>query len=190
MERTEAISEYREAIRIKKDHPEAHGALGQAFLQQGRFAEARVSTLRYLDLLPPGHRVRPFVSQQLQKCERLLALEQKLPGILEGKVRPASAAESLAFAELCQEFRRQNAAAVHFYAEAFAEQSRLAGALENGHRYTTSSRHRPSRSSSCGNLPCSALRQKLSKALSATSSSSRAPIPLPAKPHETDKFSR
>jgi tetratricopeptide (TPR) repeat protein len=131
----EAIAAYRQAVQLKKDYPEAHGALGQALLQQGRFAEARDSTRRCLDLLPPGHRLRPMVSQQLQQCERLLTLEKKLPQVLAGKLQPDSAADRLGFAQLCQRYRKSYLAAVRFYAEAFAAEPTFNGDKPSKHRY-------------------------------------------------------
>jgi serine/threonine protein kinase/Tfp pilus assembly protein PilF len=131
----EAIAESREAIRLNKEEPDAHGALGRALLEEGRFAEACASTRRRLDLLPQGHPMRHVASQQLQQCERLLALEQKLPDLLAGKLRPADAAERLELALFCQEHKKLYAAAVRWYAEAFAAQPPLADDLNTGQRY-------------------------------------------------------
>jgi hypothetical protein len=77
------------------------------------------------------------VLQQLQQCERLLALEARLPAVLAGRDWPASAAEGLDFAALCQATKRY-AAASRFHAETFTADPKLAGDLRAGHRYNAS----------------------------------------------------
>jgi tetratricopeptide (TPR) repeat protein/tRNA A-37 threonylcarbamoyl transferase component Bud32 len=129
-----AIEEYQKAIDLDPKDAMAHGALGQALLAHGRFAEAREATGRCLQLLPEGHPLRKLVTQQLQQCERLLALEEKLPAILEGKAKPEDA-ERLALAQLCQMHKKHYAAAARFYAEAFEDKPDLAKNLRNALRY-------------------------------------------------------
>jgi hypothetical protein len=38
----------------------------------------------------------------VKQCERLVALDEKLPAVLCGKAEPADAAERLALGQLCQ----------------------------------------------------------------------------------------
>jgi hypothetical protein len=57
-----------------------------------------------------------------------------LPAVLEGKQRPADAAEAAALAGLCVQYKRHPAAAARLYQEAFAADPRLAQNL-NSHRY-------------------------------------------------------
>jgi serine/threonine-protein kinase len=64
----------------------------------------------------------------------MLALEARLPAVLAGKNRPASAAEYLQFAEFCQVTKRY-AAAARFFADAFAADPKSADDLRAGHRY-------------------------------------------------------
>jgi tetratricopeptide (TPR) repeat protein len=131
----EASRAHRQAIRLDPKDGKSHGALGQALLRQGKFAEAQAATRRCLDLLPPNHPLRPFVTQQLRQCEHGLALEGRLPALLRGQAKPAGAAERLALAQLCQGHRQLYSASARFYAEAFAEQPRLAQNPQAGHRY-------------------------------------------------------
>jgi hypothetical protein len=131
----EAIQHYRTAIRLDPKYASAHAALGQALLKQGRFAQAREATRRCLVLLPPNHSLRTFATQQLRQCQRWLQLDEKLHAILQGKVKPADAAERLALAQLCQQYQQRYAASAYFYAEAFADQSKWAADLRAGHRY-------------------------------------------------------
>ena len=105
-------------------------------LQVRRYAKARDSTRRCLELLPPDDPIRPSVSQQLQQCEQLLAVEQKLAAVLEGKGEPTNDAERLALAHLCrQPFKRLYAASCRFYAEAFVHDARLADDVQTRDRY-------------------------------------------------------
>jgi tetratricopeptide (TPR) repeat protein/tRNA A-37 threonylcarbamoyl transferase component Bud32 len=129
-----AIACYHKALAIDRKLALAHGALGQALLLQGRFREARDSTHRSYRLLPARHPLRPRVFQQLRQCERLLVLEAQLPTLLQGKNQPASPAERLEYAGLCQ-LKKLSAAAARFYTEAFAADPQLADNLAAGHRY-------------------------------------------------------
>jgi tetratricopeptide (TPR) repeat protein len=131
----EAIAEYQEAIRVKKDYATAHCGLGYAFRSKGQFAQALASLRR-------GHELGsksphwPYPSAQwVRDCERLVALDDKLPDVLSGKVQPADTAERLALAQLCQEHKKRYAAAARFYDEAFAAEPKLSGAQPSGLRY-------------------------------------------------------
>jgi tetratricopeptide (TPR) repeat protein/serine/threonine protein kinase len=131
-----AIKAFRRATALDPQKASAHGALGEVLLLQGHFAEGRDATRRYLDLLPADHSGRAFASRQLRRCERLLALDKKLPAVLQGKAKPANAAEGLELAWLCQQpYKRFYAATARFYADGFAAQSGLADNLGAGHRY-------------------------------------------------------
>ena len=112
----------------------AHAALGQALVALGRFREAEAATRRCLDRLPQGHELRSNVLAQLRRCERLIALQDRLSAVLEGKDKPADAAETLEFAELCG-LQGQEVAAARLYAEALDASPRLAGDLHAEHRY-------------------------------------------------------
>ncbi len=132
----EAVAAYRKAIALKPDYAEAHCNLGQALAQQGEFRQALEERRRGHELgsRRPGW---PYPSAQwVRQAERLVELDGKLPGYLEGKATPASAAERIELALLCQLYRKQYAAAARFYEEAFAAQPALAEKLgAPGSRY-------------------------------------------------------
>jgi tetratricopeptide (TPR) repeat protein len=130
----EAIACYKKAITLEAKLALAHGALGQALVEKGRYAEARDATSRALELLPDKHPLRAFVSRQLRKCERCVKLEARLPRLLTGEDKPASAGEGLEVATQCYH-KRKYAAAARFAAAAFAADPQLADDLKNGHRY-------------------------------------------------------
>jgi serine/threonine-protein kinase len=132
----EAIREHRAAIALDPKSAIAHYNLGIALREQGQLAEAREAIRRCLELLPPGHPLRQPATRQLQQCEQSLALEAKLPAVLGGREEPADDAERLALAWLCQQPSRQlNAASARFWAGAFARDPKLAGDMEQQHRY-------------------------------------------------------
>src|SRR5262249_8970507 len=121
----QAIARYREAIRLKKEYAEAHCNLGGALRQQGEFREA-------LEELRRGHQLAarepgcPYPwAKWVRQCERLVDLDEQLPGFLEGKSQPARPAERIELAELCS-LKRLHRAAARFYEEAFAAQPSLA----------------------------------------------------------------
>jgi tetratricopeptide (TPR) repeat protein len=128
-----AINCYKTAIKINPRDAYAHSALGMALRDQGDFAEAVGATQRAVRLLPKGHSLRSFADQQLKDCQKLLALEQRLANALKGEqARPA---DYLAFADLCQRYKKRYTAAARFYSAAFAKEPKLADDLRSWHRY-------------------------------------------------------
>jgi hypothetical protein len=130
----ESIRRYEQALRLDPGFAFAYGALGEALLARGRWAEARDATRRWLDLLPPRDPRRGFAAQQLRRCERLLGLGTRLPVVLRRQDRPAGAAECLEFAAVCVATKRY-ATAARFCADAFAADPQLADDLKPGRRY-------------------------------------------------------
>jgi tetratricopeptide (TPR) repeat protein len=132
----EAIAAYRQAIWLRKDYALAHCNLGFVLMRQGDFPQA-VAELRLGNQFGSTN---PRWSSQpvlwLRQAERLLELNAKLPNVLNGQVRPASALERVELAWLCQQsYRQLHAAAARLYAQAFAVEPKLAGDLRAAHRY-------------------------------------------------------
>jgi tetratricopeptide (TPR) repeat protein len=132
----EAIAEFKEAIRLNKDDAEVHCNLGLALKQKGQFLQS-VEALRRGHELGSKNPRWPYPSAQwLQEAERLAQLDDRLAAVLEDKDQPKDAAERLAFAKICQlDNRKRYAAAVRFFGEAFAADSKLAGDQPSDHRY-------------------------------------------------------
>jgi tetratricopeptide (TPR) repeat protein len=130
-----AIASYKKALQLEPKLADAHGALGQALLTQGAFQEARAATQQALKLLPEGHPLRSLATRQLQVCQRLLDLEARLTAIDKGEDQPKDAAEQLALAELCRQFKKRYAAAARFYADAFAAKPKLTAVQQAVFRY-------------------------------------------------------
>jgi serine/threonine-protein kinase len=139
----EALDHYDGALGCDPQLAVAEGARGQALLAQGRFREARTATRRCLELLAQDScriepsasgKVRKNMPDQLRRCERLLALEQRLPAVLRQEEKPP-AEERLEFAGLCA-MKGRYAAAAGLYAEAFAAAPHLAEEPDAGRRYS------------------------------------------------------
>jgi tetratricopeptide (TPR) repeat protein len=135
-----AIACYKKAIQLDPEYAQPRVEMGQVLLQQGRYAAARESTRRALELLPTDAPPRLRVRQQLQLCETMLALDQKLPAILRNEVTPSNPGEAVALASMClQPCKKRYAAAARLYADAFAAEPKLATDSEAGHRYNAAS---------------------------------------------------
>jgi WD40 repeat protein/tetratricopeptide (TPR) repeat protein/tRNA A-37 threonylcarbamoyl transferase component Bud32 len=126
----EAVSEYRKAIELNPKFALAHSNLAWALRSQGNLEEAVAEYRKAVELEPR----LAAAHHNLRQCEEMLALERKLPAILEGKARPADAAEQVAFALLCH-LKKRYAAAVRFYADAFAAEPKRADDLRSWDRY-------------------------------------------------------
>jgi hypothetical protein len=121
---------------LQPGYPEAHCNLGHTLRDQGQFAEA-------LEELRRGHESGskapgwPYPSAAwVRQCERLAELDRQLPAILAGDARPASAAEGLEFAFLCQHRARcMHAAAARLAAAALAADPKLVNEVRVQHRY-------------------------------------------------------
>jgi tetratricopeptide (TPR) repeat protein len=130
----EAIAEYREAIRLKKDYAQAHCNLGLVLEEKGQFREALEELRRGHEIGSRSPRWAYPSAQWVRQCERLIELDEKLPGILEGKTTPANPQEGIDLARLCY-LKRLDRAAARFCEEAFAAQPALASDLGASHRY-------------------------------------------------------
>jgi eukaryotic-like serine/threonine-protein kinase len=130
----EAAAEYRRAVEFDPGGGLGHEWLAEALLRSGRFAEARKAVRYGLDVLPAQEPRRPALWEKLKLCERMLALDARLPALVRGKERPA-AAELLKLARLCRDYGRPHAAA-DLYAAAFTARPALADDLQTGDRYS------------------------------------------------------
>jgi tetratricopeptide (TPR) repeat protein len=130
----EAIKEYRETIQLDPEHPEAHCNLGNLLRDRGRFAEALAALKRGHELGSRRPNWKNPSAQWVQRCERLMALEEKLPAILAGQNQPADNAERLELAQLCWATAKRPLAALRLYKEAFSVEPKVADDLRQ-YRY-------------------------------------------------------
>jgi serine/threonine-protein kinase len=129
-----AVAAYRQAIALAPRNAVFHGALGQALTLQGQFAEAIRATRRCLELLPPEDPWYHPITEQLRRCQGLLALDEKLPALLRGETQPANMSQRLGFAQVCL-YKQLYAASARLHGESFADQPELADDLGSGRRY-------------------------------------------------------
>jgi hypothetical protein len=130
----EAIAEHREVIRAQPDLPPAHSSLAFALREKWELTEAisEMRKARDLGKANPGFAQR--VEGALAELEQMVELDKKLPLVLSGQVKPASAAEALGFAKLCQRKKLYGASA-RFWAEALQSDRTLADHAEARNRY-------------------------------------------------------
>ena len=119
----------------------ARRALRRSALQPGRSAQEQGRVPRGPGGGRRGHELGsrrpgwPYPSLQwVRRLERLVELDAKLPGILDGTTRPVGPGERIEWAGFCS-LKRLNRAAARLYEEAFAEDARLANDLGAAHRY-------------------------------------------------------
>jgi serine/threonine-protein kinase len=130
-----AEAAFRKAIALRPDFALAHFNLADTLREQARFDEALAFATQGNDLLSAGDPLRERARPLLRQCQRLAALDARLPSILRGAEKPANAAEQIGFAELCV-LTKLYAAAAHFYGGAFAAEPKLADDARGGARYS------------------------------------------------------
>src|SRR5262249_28347992 len=124
----EAVTAIRQAVALRPDWADAQCKLGDCLLRQGRFAEGRevLQKGRDLGLKQPGWKYAAASAQWLRNADKLIETDDRLAAVLDGKVRPADAAEQLSLAHFCLTYKRRYGAAARFFAAAFAERPQLA----------------------------------------------------------------
>jgi serine/threonine-protein kinase len=121
----EAEAAFRKATDLQPDLALAYRNLGLALLRQARFDEAAAPLTKAGDLLPATCPLREQVRQLERQRQRFVALGARLPAILEGTDKPASAVEQIELAGLCL-FKKHHGAAARFFRDAFAADPKLA----------------------------------------------------------------
>src|SRR3954454_132851 len=128
----EATAGFRHSIELDPKSGLGYESLAETLLRSGRFTEARTALRRGLDVVPTEEPRVPILREKQELCERMIALDARLPALLRGRERPA-AAEQVELARLCREYGGAQAAA-GLYAAAFAAHPSLADDLGAGHR--------------------------------------------------------
>jgi tetratricopeptide (TPR) repeat protein len=131
-----AITECRQALRLEEDNPLAYFRLGTALTKKGDFRSALDAVRRGHELASRDRHARwgEETAQWVREHERYVELDDRLPAILLGKSKPASAQEVIEFAELCT-MKHLYAAAARFYEDAFNTRP----GLISGRRYRAAS---------------------------------------------------
>jgi serine/threonine-protein kinase len=131
---SEAVAACRQAIALQTDFAGAHVNLGVALMQQAEFQEALAALKRGGELLPARDPFRQPLQQLVQRCQRQLALDARLPAIRQGTDKPANAAEQIEFAQLCL-LKKLCSTSARFYRDAFAGEPKPAAGARLPHRY-------------------------------------------------------
>jgi tetratricopeptide (TPR) repeat protein len=129
----EAEKEYRSAISLDLDPDvlcRAYFGLGMALRGQAQFDAAAAALKKAGELFPVSSAARGTARQYEQSCQRYVALDERLPAILQGTEKPHSAAEQLEFADLCRQ-KQLYGASLRFAAAAFALDPKLNDAATN-----------------------------------------------------------
>jgi tetratricopeptide (TPR) repeat protein len=129
----DALEAFREASAIDPGGIDGHLDLVGALLRCGRFGEAFLRSEVALDRVSATEPRRQDLLPQRKRCRELLALDARLPALLQGKERP-SATEQLNLAQSCRDNGRPCAAA-RLYAAVFAAHPALAEDTGSRHRY-------------------------------------------------------
>jgi tetratricopeptide (TPR) repeat protein len=122
----QALAATREAIRHDPGLVDAHHQLGMLLLRKGEFQEALEAFRRCAEL-------DPKMAAWWKICERLAALEPRVPALLAGEERPADAAERADLAQFCYFLGRYHRSA-RLFREAFAEEPSLSEDSRLGRR--------------------------------------------------------
>jgi serine/threonine protein kinase/Tfp pilus assembly protein PilF len=120
----EAIEAYRKAAALAPDWAAAQWDLGMTLCANGQYAETLTQVQRVRNL-GPNYPDRSYpTAKWIPACERLAALEARLPEFLSGTAQPASASQRLDLAQMCHG-RGYWLQAARWYAEAITAQPAL-----------------------------------------------------------------
>jgi tetratricopeptide (TPR) repeat protein len=131
----EAIKVLQKAAVLNPKLATTHHVLGDALIRVGRHDEARQSLQRAWTLFPKQHLARDELSRQIRSCARYKQLEPRLPQLITGEEKPASAKEAQDAAKMCW-YRNLTYAATRLRAAAFAIDPKTADDLKASHRYS------------------------------------------------------
>ncbi len=130
----EAAAAYRKAIDLDPKFVPALGNLGNVLRRQGSFGASVDAYQKNLEVLSVGDPLLAEVQLKLKQAQRLVALEKRLPQILEGKEH-ADVVDLLDMADMCRRYLKRHATVVRLYQEMFKAQPTLAGDAAKQYRY-------------------------------------------------------
>jgi tetratricopeptide (TPR) repeat protein len=130
----EAAAAARKAIKARPSYAEAQAILGFALQGKLEFEAALAAFRKAVALLPDNDPRRRAWQQWTRQCERYVALDRRLSGVLDGTERLAGAGEQLEFGEFCR-MKELYAAAARLLRAAFAADPKLGDNVPSGVRY-------------------------------------------------------
>jgi tetratricopeptide (TPR) repeat protein len=129
----EATAAFRKAIQLRPGYAQAYCNLGGVLRQQGAFAEALAALMQGHEL---GSRCTDWSypsAQWVKECQRLLEIDGMEQAVLQGVVKPATAAEQNEYAQLFY-CKKRYLAATRLWTAAFTADPQLAEDLNAGYR--------------------------------------------------------
>ncbi len=124
-----AAAAYQQVIRLRPKYAGGHANWATLQRRLGKFDAALHALAKAQQLAAGDAQAAARYGAEVRRCQRLIALEPRLSGVLAGK-DPATADEWIEFADLCQH-KQWPGATVRCYEQAFVAQPGLVGR----HRY-------------------------------------------------------
>jgi serine/threonine-protein kinase len=124
----QAVAAYRKAIELDPRYTAAHDNLGNALYALDRLEEAAAEYRRASEL-GNGDATRKW-----RRCQRLLALGERLPATLQSAKPPQDAVLRIDLADLCYR-RKHYARSTQLFADAFAADGKLVEDIHATYRY-------------------------------------------------------
>jgi eukaryotic-like serine/threonine-protein kinase len=121
---------YKKAIELDPKYAVAHTNLGLVLRDQGKLDEA-IAECREAVRLDPHF---AGASANLAEAKQMAAMQDKLPALQKGEFKPRTSDELRAMAGLCK-IKKLFLASARMYADAFADDPKLADDLKKGNRY-------------------------------------------------------
>ena len=126
----EASAAFRQANTLAPKYAPAYFNLGIVLRMQDKLTEALAAFRQAIALAPMDARAR----ENLTRVERMVAVQDRLPALLDGTFTARTSDELLGLKDLCL-LRKRHLAAARMYADAFAADPKLANDLKTLHRY-------------------------------------------------------
>jgi len=133
-EREEGEAAYHKSIALNPDFGAAHCNLGNALMLRGEYSEAAESLTKAVHLLPGGTPNGELARSLLEECQRFVALEARLPAIIDGTEKATDAHELIELARMCLR-KSLDEAAARCFLDAFEINPQLAEEPQTGCRY-------------------------------------------------------
>jgi serine/threonine-protein kinase len=130
----EAEAAFRKAIDLRPSFALPHVNLAYLVGEQGRFEEALALVKQGIALLPAAAPIREDALSLVQRYERCMELDARLPAVLRGAEKPVDPAEQIHFAQMCV-LKKLYVAAAQFYEHAFTAEPKLGEDPSEGTRY-------------------------------------------------------
>ncbi|MHC4898155.1 MAG: tetratricopeptide repeat protein [Planctomycetota bacterium] len=128
----EANEVLRKAIDIAPRYGMAYYNLGCSLMEGGQFVQALEGFRKAIDQAGRNPTFRQWCMEEIEKCDRWIELDERLPAVLEEESAPIDAEELIELARLCH-MKQLDAAAVKLYRRAFKSEPGLVDDVDTHH---------------------------------------------------------